>query len=83
MEKQEPTIEELTEQRNQHAFNAGQKQFTKAVIEAELLQINQEILRLNNEIGAKAAASPKKTEEPLRVVTPEVVQDIPVPAMGA
>lgn len=43
------SIEQIKEKLKELALSAGEKQFTKAVIEAELLQINQELLNLRNE----------------------------------
>ncbi len=47
------SLEALKQKRDQITYRTGMKQFNKAVLEAELLQDNQELLRLNNEISKK------------------------------
>lgn len=72
------TKEVLESKRDQLWFKSGQHQFTKAVVEAELLQMNQEILRINNALSKLPRKDvkpdePSKIEPILRVVEPEVV----------
>lgn len=63
------TVMEMKQKRNELCFKCGQHQFNKAVIEAELLQFNQELLNLSNEI-AKA----EKAEPPVKIAPePEVI----------
>lgn len=53
------TTEQLTEKRLKIWAAAGQHQFTKAFIEAELLQMNQELLRINNKLAELSKAQPE------------------------
>jgi hypothetical protein len=66
--KVEETREQLIEHRNQLVIQCGQNQFTKAVMEAELLQANQKILDINNKLQKMPAEA--KAEAP-EVVPPE------------
>ena len=72
------TTEELQEKlagKNGLLIRAGHQQFMKAFAEADLLQMNQEILRIKNELAkresepTKAQTSPSDTSE--IVPTPE------------
>lgn len=45
------SLEVKKQKRDQLCFHTGQHQYKKAIIEAELLQYNQEILKLSNEIA--------------------------------
>jgi len=70
--KEIETPEVLRQKRDQLCFKCGQHQFSKAVIDAELLQWNQEILRINNELAK---------EPPVKIAeAPEVLPADPVPA---
>ncbi len=73
------TPEVLKKKLDAFTYQGGDKQFRKALLEAELLQLNQEIHRIYNklremeEASAKAASDANKAEPELRVVTPEAV----------
>lgn len=65
------SVDELTSKREVLLKQTGQHQFHKAVIDAELLQMNQELLRLNNELKKAKEAQPVA---PVAIV-PEIVDE--------
>lgn len=76
-EEVKETPEQLKSKRDQLCFRLGQHSFTEAIIKAEMLQWQQEILRINNEL-AKLPAEPLKAVEPDAVLpadpeTPKIV----------
>lgn len=62
------SIDAKRKKRDELCFKCGQHQFNKAVIEAELLQWNQELLSLNNEIAKAQQVAPLKVAP-----TPEII----------
>ncbi len=78
-QKTEATTEEMTARRDWLWSKTGQHQFTKAVVEAELIQMNQEILDINNKLQLKFKAA---TPAP-KIVEPEVLPpEAPAESMG-
>lgn len=56
--KEIETPEVLKQKRDQLCFRLGQHSFTEAIVKAEMLQWQQEILRINNELGKMEKAPP-------------------------
>lgn len=76
--KELETPEVLKQKRDQLCFKCGQHQFTKAIIEAELLQWNQEMLRINNELLKMEQASEKAAHANLKEVPPLEAASVPL-----
>jgi hypothetical protein len=78
----EESTEVLEQRRMDLTTKAGNYQFNKAVIEAELLQMNQQILEINNTLGKRrqeAVGKPK--EEALKVVDPKDIKVVTSPGL--
>lgn len=70
------TKEQLEERRKELWATTGQRQFTKNFIEAELLQMNQELLDINNNL-AKIRDEPKAP-----IITPvPPIEDVVTPTV--
>jgi hypothetical protein len=68
---------QLEERRNQLCMICGQKQFSVAVLKAELVQHNQEILDINNKLGKihkDAVGEAKPAVPPETIPAPTVVE---------
>lgn len=65
------SVQELHATRESLWTKTGQHQFTKAVIEAELIQFNQQILDINNKLRA---LSDKEKESSIVVPKEETTQ---------
>ncbi len=74
MEESKPQLSaaQLEERRNQLCMACGQKQFSKAVLEAELIQHNQEILDINNKLAEIRKAAVGDESKP-KLIVPEAV----------
>lgn len=75
---------ELLARRDYLLKDSGQKQFTKAVIEAELLQVNQELLNINNLLSKMPTEEQVAAQAVDQEYTPEPkVPEVLPPELGA
>lgn len=73
----EESTEVLEQRRMDLTTKAGNYQFNKAVIDAELLQMNQQILEINNILGKRRQDAIGKSKEELKVVPSENIEVLP------